>query len=323
MWRAIVPRAALAAIAACAVATAAAHSDAVAPGADRFAGGVGAVAPGVEPWLAVLLAASAMLYIRGVVRLWRTRGAQRGLRVRDVVSFAAGFAVLCAALLPPLDPLAATAFRWHMVQHELLMIVAAPLLVAGRPLAAWAWGLPRAAAAAFGAAFRHRGFAQPWRLATAPLGAWVLHAAALWLWHAPALFGAALAERSLHDWQHVSFVATALLFWWSVLAAARRHPGAAIASLFATMLSTGALGALLTFSGTVVYAAYRNVVGPLTPLEDQQLGGLLMWIPGGLVYAGAALWIAADALRDDRRAERIDVAAPAGQREAGIPGRSA
>jgi len=268
-----------------------AHSDAV-----GAAGDSGAAPGGVEPWLAVLLVACAVVYARGVRRLWRAGGARRGLSRSDVALFAAGFACLCAALLPPLDSLAATAFRWHMVQHELLMIVAAPLLVAGRPLAAWAWGLPRTATAALGDVFRHPAFARPWRVVTAPPGAFVLHAAALWLWHVPTLFDAALAGRGVHDWQHVSFVATALLFWWSVLAAAGRRPGSALASLFATMLSTGALGALLTFSATVLYAGYRHGGGPFTPLEDQQLGGLIMWIPGGLVYVGAALWIAAEAL---------------------------
>jgi putative membrane protein len=118
------------------------------------------------------------------------------------------------------------------------------------------------------------------------------------------LFERALHDQSVHVLQHASFFVTALLFWWTAIAPrgdAFRAGGAAIASLFTTMLHTGALGALLTFSTAPWYASYRlGIAGSmLTPLEDQQLGGLVMWVPGGFVYVGAALAIAARWL--DRR----------------------
>jgi len=100
-----------------------------------------------------------------------------------------------------------------------------------------------------------------------------------------------------HAWQHASFLGSALLFWWTVLGApTRRAQGAAVVSLFTTMMHSGALGALLTFAAQPWYAGYAGHADPATgllPLEDQQLGGLLMWIPGGLVYLVAGLALAA------------------------------
>jgi hypothetical protein len=118
---------------------------------------------------------------------------------------------------------------------------------------------------------------------TAPASATLLHALALWLWHVPALFVHALASEPVHVLQHACFFASALAFWWAMFGGAARAPGpASLACLFATMLHTGALGALLTFAPTAWYArpAAARVFG-LTPLEDQQLGGLIMWVPGG------------------------------------------
>jgi cytochrome c oxidase assembly factor CtaG len=121
--------------------------------------------------------------------------------------------------------------------------------VLGRPLAVWAWALTPPWRRRLGAVFRHAAWRVPWRLFTAPLAAWSVHATALWLWHMPVLFDAALHDDTVHAWQHASFLSTALLFWWSVLGPReRRRVGVAIASLFTTMLHTGALGALLTLS---------------------------------------------------------------------------
>ena len=202
-----------------------------------------------------LLAGAAFLYAGGV---------RRRLSNWHIASFAAGMAVLTLAALAPLDELLWT----HMIQHELLMVVAAPLIVLGRPLYAVPLRLPR---------WLHD-----------PLLAWGLHAAALWLWHALPFFEAALARESLHFAQHASFLASALLFWWTVFGP-RTHSVGSIASLFSTMLHTGALGALMTFSRQGWYAGYA--------LEDQQLAGLVMWIPAGLAYPAAALFIGSRWLR--------------------------
>jgi putative membrane protein len=144
-----------------------------------------------------------------------------------------------------------------------------------------------------------------WRGLTAPLTAWLLHAAALWVWHIPVLFNAALADPALHDFQHASFLITALIFWHSLLRhGAHAARGGAILYLFTTTIHTGVLGALLTFARNPLYAPFDvglRVWGSLTPLEDQQLGGLIMWVPGALVYVGVALTLLARWLGESAR----------------------
>ena len=249
-----------------------------------------------EPWVVLCLFASAIPYALGVRRLWQRAGRGHGIGVGQASAFVGGWSTLGIALVSPIDPLGSVLFSAHMVQHELLMIVAAPLLVLGRPLAAWAWALPPAWRRATGRFFRHRAWRLPWRVATAPAVAWLVHALALWLWHLPALFEAALDDPLVHAGQHLSFLLTALLFWWSVLGpVTRREQGAALVSIFTTMVHTGALGALLTLARTAWYPHYLAVAPGfgITALEDQQLGGLIMWVPAGAVYLACGLFLAA------------------------------
>jgi len=253
-----------------------------------------------EPWLAALLAASAILYGAGVARLWRRAGVGRGITRGAVARFVLGWLALVLALVSPLDALGETLFSVHMVQHELLMVVAAPLLVLGRPLEAWAWSLPSPVVQALAGIGRARGLRPLWAAMTEPVGAWCLHALALWAWHAPVLFDAALADERIHIAQHASFLGTALLLWWAVLGRGTRRPdGASLAILFTTMVHTSALGALLTFASHPWYANDARAAW-LSPLEDQQLGGLVMWVPGGLGYLAAGLAIIGRWLRRDR-----------------------
>jgi cytochrome c oxidase assembly factor CtaG len=119
---------------------------------------------------------------------------------------------------------------------------------------------------------------------------------AIWAWHMPQLYGAALEHVAIHRLQHVCFVATALLFWWSLLYGARRQRGYGVAlfCLFATLLHTGALGLALGFSRHLWYPQQASQASDwgLTALEDQQLAGLVMWVPMGLIYTAAALLLA-------------------------------
>jgi putative membrane protein len=248
-----------------------------------------------EPWVVFCLAASAGLYALGLARLWRRAGRGHGVGAWQAAAFAAGWLVLVLALVSPLDSLGSLLFGAHMIQHELLMIVAAPLLVLGRPLALWAWALPPPWRRAIGHFFHRRGWRVPWLIVSGPLVAWLLHALALWLWHIPAFFDAALNDLTVHAWQHICFLLTALLFWWSVLGAAtRREQGIALLSLFTTMAHTGALGALLTLARMPWYAHYAATAPlfGLSALEDQQLGGLVMWVPAGAVYIVCGLALA-------------------------------
>jgi putative membrane protein len=218
-----------------------------------------------------LLALAGGAYAAGLRGLWRRAGQGRGVSFTAAALFYSGCAVAGVALLGPLHHAAERLLWAHMVQHELLMVLAAPLLVLGRPLETWTWALPPA--------WRKR-VRLPNILSDAGV-AWLLHAAAIWLWHVPGLFAAALANPWLHVAQHACFFGTAVLFWWSLLAPSRQLAG--VASLFTTMLHTGALGALMALARASWYAGFT--------LEDQQLAGLVMWVPAGLAYPLAALFI--------------------------------
>jgi putative membrane protein len=247
-----------------------------------------------EAWLLALLALSAGAYALGLARLWRNAGRGRGVSRWQAAAYAIGWVFLVVALVSPLDTLGSHLFSAHMVQHELMMVVAAPLLVIGRPLATWAWALAPPQRRWFGTALRSRGWLAFWSALSDPLFAWALHALVLWAWHLPVLFNASLLHEGVHVAQHVSFLGTALLFWWSVLGRdprGRVGPGHSAASLFTTMLHTAALGALLSLAPTPWYAEYVPRTGALglDPLQDQQLGGLIMWVPAGLAYIVAGL----------------------------------
>ena len=257
-----------------------------------------------EPVVIGCLAASLAAYVIGIVRLWRHAGRRRGVGTVRAAAFGMGWATLALALLSPLDTLGSLLFSAHMLQHELLMVVAAPLMVLGRPLAVWAWALRPRARRRAGALFHHPTWRRPWHVLTTPLSAWSLHAAAVWLWHVPSWFDAALHNNAVHTLQHLSFLFSALLFWWTVLGSLRRDAaGVALASVFTTMLHTGALGALLALASFPWYPDYVSSSAALgwDALEDQQLGGLVMWVPASVAYLAAGLALAGGWLGPPRR----------------------
>ena len=200
--------------------------------------------------------------------------------------------VLSLALVSPLHPLGEALFSAHMAQHEILMLLAAPMLVVSRPLVPLLWGLPFGWRRVAGRWSKMRPVQRIWESLTLPLAAWCIHAAALWIWHAPALFQATLTSELAHSAQHLSFLLSALLFWWALLyGPGRMNYGSGVLYIFTTGVHTSILGALLTFASSVWYPAYRSTapLWGITSLEDQQVGGLIMWIPAGLVYLAAGL----------------------------------
>ncbi|MGZ8468485.1 MAG: cytochrome c oxidase assembly protein [Gemmatirosa sp.] len=247
----------------------------------------------LDPLFTVPLAASAVLFAVGTRRLWERAGSGRGVTRAQVLAFGLGWLALAIALVSPLHPMGSVLFSAHMTQHELLMVVAAPLLVLARPNVALAWALPPAWRRPATAWARTPAVAGTWRVLTTPMHAWWVHALALGAWHLPSLYQATLRSDVVHGLQHASFFGSALVFWWALLRARRAGRGAAVAYLFAASLATGALGALLTFANSLWYPAYAATTGPwgLTPLDDQRLGGMIMWMPGGLSYMLAALWL--------------------------------
>jgi len=251
-----------------------------------------------DPLVTVSLAISAGLYGRGLARLWRTPAGRRTVRPWQVGAFAIGWLSLVIALISPLDVLSDILFSAHMTQHELLMVVAAPLMVLGRPLIVMLWAFGPEGRQRLTGWSRTRPVAQTWHSATGPLTVWVLHALALWMWHLPPLYEAALRNDAIHIVQHLSFFITAALFWWAIVHGryGRIGYGVAVLFVFTTALHSGALGALFTFGSTVMYPLYsgRSEAFGVNPLDDQQLAGLIMWIPFSLTFliVGLALFAA-------------------------------
>jgi len=249
----------------------------------------------IDPLILVPLVLSTWLYGRGL-RLLRARsGPGRGVRLPHALAFGLGTVVLFIALVSPLDALGETLLSAHMAQHALLVTAAPLLLLLGKPGAVFAWALP----------IRHRKHflvSRAWRALGAaggalsrPLCATVLHGLALWGWHAPGAFDAAVANYGLHVLEHLCFFGTAVFFWRAILdTRSGRRAAAALGGAFATLMHGGLLGALITLAPYPLYDWYRGrtALWGLTALEDQQLAGLIMWVPLGVIYLGACLALA-------------------------------
>jgi putative membrane protein len=258
-----------------------------------FAHGGGAEEPGptwtFDPWITIPLLAFALSYSMGFARLWRRAEAGRRTLIRHALAYAAGWLSAAGALVTPLHWLGERLFTAHMVEHEIIMAIAAPLLVLARPGGVFLWAFPSKARHAIGRLTRGGAVRAVWVGLTRPMTATVLHAVAIWTWHVPLFFDEAVTEIALHRLQHLSFLSTGVLFWWAMLR--RSDPAVAAGEVFVTMIHTGILGALMTFAPRVLYQVQTAQAWRwgLTPLEDQQLAGLVMWVPAGTVYAGAAI----------------------------------
>ena len=264
-------------------------------------GSLGAVPWSWQPSVVLPLAVLLVLYTAGLVR----RGGPGKLRWRHL-SFYAGWATLAFALVSPIHELGEQLFSAHMLQHEILILVSAPLISAAHPGATLLWAI----------APRHRRAVGGWihnveqnaavQLFSRPLAAWLLEALALWIWHVPALYQASLTSDWVHALQHLSFFATAVIFWSALYGVGRSAMsyGAATFYVFGTAVHCSALGALLTFSTVLWYPAYQTTTHAwgLTPLQDQQLGGVIMWVPSGLIFILIGLGVFAQWLREsDKR----------------------
>ena len=265
-----------------------------------------------SPWdLAVLgaLLVIGALYARGVLELSHRSGTGRRF---EPYAFAIGWGALVLSVLPPLDSLSIEFFSVHMIQHELMMLVGAPLVILGRPLQRCVVGLPDMVRHRAARALQASPAASAWRVLTAPLVAWALHGLAVWVWHMPALYDAAVGNEGIHAAQHAMFVGTSALFWWGMLYGryGRAGYGAAVFYVFLTVVHTGILGAMVTFAPTPLYSIYAAPAAAhgIDPLVDQQRAGLLMWIPAGLgmTLLGLALF-AAWLGESERRARRFKI----------------
>jgi cytochrome c oxidase assembly factor CtaG len=242
----------------------------------------------LDPLLTVPLALALMIYMIGWGRLSKRASAP----VRPTL-FLSGWLVLTLALTSSLHEAGERSFTMHMIEHELIMLVATLLLAASGAGAVLAWGLPRSLRLALGGGWKSP-LQSLWRRLTGPITATIIQGVVIWAWHAPILFDRALDSFGWHIAQHACFFASSFLFWWAML-----HPrdraggyGVSAACLFATSLIGGALGALMSLSSSPWYADYAAMgmtgIG-LDPVDDQRLAGLIMWIPGGAFHGIAAL----------------------------------
>lgn len=248
-----------------------------------------------DPLITVPLLASCLLFIRGVRRLRRDLGRLLpGFGLRQIVCFTLGVVMLVLALLSPLEALSTDLLSAHMVQHILLIAVAPPLLVLGKPEVAWLWALPEHWRRRIVRSEVLRPLLAALSPCAKPIPAALIHMATLWIWHSPMLFDAAVASAPLHWLEHVLFFGTALLFWRAVIRAhsGREAAAAALVACFITLLQSGLLSALLSFAREALYHAPDTVNWSLTALEDQQLAGAIMSLPMCAIYLAAGLVMA-------------------------------
>jgi cytochrome c oxidase assembly factor CtaG/cytochrome c2 len=263
-----------------------------------------------EPGVLICLLLAALWYARGVhcIRRSTTEGSLAGrLRIGAAV---AGLFTIVVALVSPLNALAMSLFSAHMVQHLLLVLVAAPLLVFAELSQPALRALPRGWRIGLQAWWTRGGAMQTIAHGvTAPAAAWLLHVGTLVFWHVPAPYGWAIRSDTVHAVEHLSFLATGVLFWWIALQpTGQRRLGYGTGILYVSSAGVvmGALGAILTFAPSPWYANHllTTAAWQLTPLQDQQLAGVIMWAPSSLAYLAAASflmvrWIGAEPARAD------------------------
>jgi len=248
-----------------------------------------------------------LLVLASVYALGWSRLSRRPFAARRPAFMSVGFVALVVALLSPLDGLADRLFSAHMVQHMLLIAIAAPAFLLADPFPAVVWALPRAwRLGGRRAITRGSAFGRAWPAATAMAPAWIAFALTLWIWHVPAAYDAALSSRWLHDLEHLSFFAAALLFWWPVIHPAPRFRRGApyparVVYLVLGAFQTAALGLSITLAPTILYRSYTAAGA----LEDQTRGGVVMWGLGGAVDMFAVLVLVYVTLGSDSRISMI------------------
>ncbi|WP_202844690.1 cytochrome c oxidase assembly protein [Luteimonas saliphila] len=259
----------------------------------------------LSPWGLVPLLVFATAYATGVWRLWRGGHAGRGISRVEVGASLAGLLALLLATVWPFDALGEWSLAAHMAQHMLLLAVAPPLLLAARPWAALAAALPPR----WSRALHRLSMAGRTRVVQSLAAATAANVAVMAGWHVPAALSLALRSEAVHWMMHASFLLAGLWLWtllWQRLRDDARGALAGTVAVVVVMMQMGFVGALLTFSGRVLYPFYAErapQVG-IDALVDQQLAGLVMWVPASLPYLAGALWLLARELRRPGRRVR-------------------
>ena len=236
------------------------------------------------------------IYALGWWRLYQ-RGCRRLATIGRLGLHTLAVLAVFAALQTPLYSLSRYLFSINMAHHMLLIMVAPPLFWLARPFPFMVWAFPRALRRLLPALLaRNRTARTAFRYVTAPGVSWLLFAGTFWTWHTPEFYDAAMRRQGLEDLQHLTFLVTGLLFWWHVTAAAphihgRIGYGWRIAYVMAALVQNTILAVAITFAGNLWYTYYTTVprLWDLPPLNDQRLGGAIMWVPGGMMYGIAAV----------------------------------
>jgi cytochrome c oxidase assembly factor CtaG len=242
-----------------------------------------------DPWLLAGLILTAGIYLRGWLSL-RSRENSRW-QFSQLLAFLGGIAAIFLALASPIDLFAAFLLQVHMVQHLLLMMVAPPLLWLGEPMIPLLRGLPVPIRTYWVAPlFRSRALRRIFELITQPTTALVLFTVVTWFWHLPPIYEVALRSQRWHYLQHVCFLASGLVFWYPVVRPFPARPTWSLWLLFPFLiladLQNTILSALLTFSSHVLYPYYQEMprLNGVSALDDQAAAGVVMWVPGSVVY---------------------------------------
>ena len=239
-----------------------------------------------RPDVLLVLLPIGFIYARGWLRLLFRSG--RAVKKWQLFLYLTGLVSVGVALLSPIDALASTLLSMHMVQHLLLLMIAPLLLLLANPLAVFLWGLPSGIRNKVGRLFSPGCLFRKvlWGLTLMPV-TWPLYVVNLWTWHHPALYQMALRNGWAHDLQHLLFFSTAILFWWPITNPAPRLHGTIsygfrIVYLVAATLQNTLLGMAISIPERVLYPFYAT--GPrlraLAPIDDQALGGGIMWVSG-------------------------------------------
>ncbi|MGH2514723.1 MAG: cytochrome c oxidase assembly protein [Ktedonobacterales bacterium] len=252
-----------------------------------------------DPFLVLGIALLTAAYFYALGPLRRRYGWAETVDRGQVAWFVSGTLLLFIALCSPLDTLGDDyLFSAHMIQHMLLALVVPPLWLLGTP----DWMLAPL--------FRLASVVRVAKGLTNPVVAFGLFNADMWLWHAPALYDATLANDQIHILEHLTFIVFGVLFWWPILSPVRALPriskGFGILYSFLACQPMVALGALITFAANPLYAPYvtaPRILGS-TPLGDQQLGGLIMWLPTNIPYVIALSALFFQWVGDQDHAER-------------------
>jgi cytochrome c oxidase assembly factor CtaG len=260
-----------------------------------------------DPWLTATLLLSGGIYLRGWLELHRRDPARWS--AGRLVAFAGGLAAIFLALASPLEPFASLLLQIHMLQHLLLMMVAPPLLWAAWPLFPMVRGLPEPIRTYWVAPLlRSPGLRRCFARMTHPLVAWPLYVGTTWLWHVPRAYELALSRDAWHVAEHLCFTASALLFWYPVVRPYPSRPRWSrwllVPYLILADVQNTVLSAWLTFSSTVLYPHYASVprINSLSALEDQSAAGVMMWIPGSVMFLVPLFTIGVGLLAGSKRA---------------------